>query len=387
MLSTLAADRKRIADIDAKLLVNGDGCPELLFEKEAAQKRLDDYKYPVLTLPNEIVSEIFELLVPLYPVCPPQAGSSSPTLLSHICSTWRQIAIATPRLWRAIAVSFSRGSKSMASRRQVELAEAWLRRSGCCPLSLEIRRDAFRELQKKGSGGHGQRIYTIMAAHRDRWEHLRVSSSVIGRQVFRGPMPLLRSLCLDDGRDSPATAFEQAPLLRSLSFQVTSYSYFNNPLATVTLPWLQFTSLALDTKSPSFAPPLEQLQNLTHLELNISDYFRKPRIRFARVQSLVLKDERRRTRRDENHEILRNLTTPALRHLTVWTFFIDGWRSDSAIGGLMSFLTASACKLEELCIVVTDNRQSSCDLECDLPHYRRAFPTIPEISFKKEEVT
>ncbi|KAK7050257.1 F-box domain-containing protein [Favolaschia claudopus] len=387
MLRTLAADRKRIADIDAKLLVNGDGSPELLFEKEVAQKRLDDYKYPVLTLPNEIISEIFELLVPFYPVCPPQAGLSSPTLLSHICSTWRQIAIATPRLWRAIAVSFSRGSKSMASRRQIELAEVWLRRSGCCPLSLEVHRDATREIRK--NGGHGHRIYTVMAAHRERWEHLRVSSTIIGRQVFRGPMPLLRSVSLDDARASPAIAFDQAPLLRSLSVQLSRYLDSGNPLATVTLPFLQFTSLTLDTRVlPSIAPMLGQFENLTHFELDILEYFiTMPIIRLARLKSLVLQDKQYPIRWRESYEVLEHLSTPALRRLMLSISLITPWRSDRVLRALISFINASACKLEELCIIVIDSHNNRCDVERDLPHFRRAFPAIPEISLQKAEST
>ncbi|KAK7024141.1 hypothetical protein R3P38DRAFT_2531496 [Favolaschia claudopus] len=384
MLSTLAVDRKRIADIDSKILEIGDDCAELLFEKESVQ-RLDDYNYPILTVPNEIVSEIFELLVPPYPVCPPQAGPFSPALLSHICSRWRQIALATPRLWRAIALSFSHGSKSTASRRQVELAEAWLRRSGCCPLSLEIHRDAFRELQRKNNGGHGQKIYTLIATHMDRWEYLRVSSSVIGRQVFRCSMPLLRSLALDGGRESPATAFADAPLLRSLSIRNNRFSYLWPP---ITLPWLQFTSLALDTSVlRSFAPMLKEFQNLTFFELTISnhgDLSDRDHIRLARLESLTLKDKRLPVIDSwrEPHRILQHLVTPALQRLVVSTSIITRWRSDSAISALISFIKASACNLEELCITVTGNDIHLCDVERDLPVYRRAFPAIPKISLQ-----
>ncbi|KAJ7641164.1 hypothetical protein FB45DRAFT_712335, partial [Roridomyces roridus] len=57
---------------------------------------------PVLTLPNEITSEIFVHFLPPYPVCPPMTGLDSPTSLTHICRQWREIALATPKLWRAI---------------------------------------------------------------------------------------------------------------------------------------------------------------------------------------------------------------------------------------------------------------------------------------------
>ncbi|KAK6985206.1 hypothetical protein R3P38DRAFT_2574952, partial [Favolaschia claudopus] len=66
------------------------------------QKRLNAYIYPVLILPTEIVFEIFVHFLPPYPHPPPLAGFNSPTSLAQICRQWRDIAFATPGLWRAI---------------------------------------------------------------------------------------------------------------------------------------------------------------------------------------------------------------------------------------------------------------------------------------------
>ncbi|KAJ6504124.1 hypothetical protein C8R47DRAFT_177927 [Mycena vitilis] len=54
------------------------------------------------TLPNEITSEIFLHFLPVYPRCPPLTGNLSPTCLTHICRRWREIALTTPALWRAM---------------------------------------------------------------------------------------------------------------------------------------------------------------------------------------------------------------------------------------------------------------------------------------------
>ncbi|KAJ7187330.1 hypothetical protein C8R46DRAFT_1059491 [Mycena filopes] len=67
----------------------------------------DPIPYPVLTLPNEIVSEIFIRVLPPYPECPPWKGSLSPSLLTQICRKWREIALSTPELWRAMAFILS----------------------------------------------------------------------------------------------------------------------------------------------------------------------------------------------------------------------------------------------------------------------------------------
>ncbi|KAJ6588192.1 hypothetical protein B0H19DRAFT_1098293, partial [Mycena capillaripes] len=75
-------------------------------ERNLLQKRLDAYTYPVLTLPNEVVSEIFGHFLPVYPTSPPAIDLLSPNLLGQICRKWREIALTTPVLWRAISVPF-----------------------------------------------------------------------------------------------------------------------------------------------------------------------------------------------------------------------------------------------------------------------------------------
>ncbi|KAJ7834594.1 hypothetical protein B0H13DRAFT_1467448, partial [Mycena leptocephala] len=89
----------RVVDIDAEILDLERSLFALRNEKALLQHRLDSYKYPVLTLPNEIVSEIFIHFLPIYPFCPPLTGILSPNLLTQICRRWREIALATPGLW------------------------------------------------------------------------------------------------------------------------------------------------------------------------------------------------------------------------------------------------------------------------------------------------
>ncbi|KAK7025846.1 F-box domain-containing protein [Favolaschia claudopus] len=105
MDSSFAGDRKTVVNNRAEILELQRRIVELSHANEAAQWRLHAYRFPVLTLPSEIVSEIFTHTLPPYPECPSQTGPFSPTSLSHICSKWREIALGTPRLWTAIAVS------------------------------------------------------------------------------------------------------------------------------------------------------------------------------------------------------------------------------------------------------------------------------------------
>ncbi|KAJ7720927.1 hypothetical protein B0H16DRAFT_1386558, partial [Mycena metata] len=97
--SQRTADRTRIAVIKAKILELERLLSSLNEEKDILQDRLDAYTYPVLTLPNEIVSEIFIHFLPVYPKTPPMIGRSSPNVLGQICRRWREIAFGTPALW------------------------------------------------------------------------------------------------------------------------------------------------------------------------------------------------------------------------------------------------------------------------------------------------
>ncbi|KAJ7899655.1 hypothetical protein B0H13DRAFT_1528413, partial [Mycena leptocephala] len=98
-LPGLEADCTRVANIEAQSWHLERSLSALREEKILAQEQHDSYKYPVLTLPKETVSEIFMHVLPAYPSFPPLTGFLSPTLLTHICRTWREIALSIPALW------------------------------------------------------------------------------------------------------------------------------------------------------------------------------------------------------------------------------------------------------------------------------------------------
>ncbi|KAJ7280917.1 hypothetical protein C8J57DRAFT_968413, partial [Mycena rebaudengoi] len=104
-------------------------------ERQRLQAHLDAYRYPILTLPTEITSEIFVQFVPAYPNRPPVTGVFCPTVLGQICRTWRSIAFCTPRLWRAIELDLD---QLLSRRWSLTLLRTWLARSKDCPLSISL---------------------------------------------------------------------------------------------------------------------------------------------------------------------------------------------------------------------------------------------------------
>ncbi|KAJ6588988.1 hypothetical protein B0H19DRAFT_1367472 [Mycena capillaripes] len=318
------------------------------------QKRLDSYQYPVLTLANEIVGEIFLHFLPAYPLCPPLSGTSSPIIWTQICHEWREIALTTPALWRAIsltrdedsyALSLSRHDLSLSQR--IHRSNTWLRRSGCCPLSIQIDAHGATEL------------LAAAAPHSARWEYLKLhdNSWQEPSQVtaLEGPMPSLRHLDLDIYlTQTDVLTLGAVPLLRSLTLQVLVPT-------NVVLPWGQLTSLTLPSVAPlDFVPLLQQTHNLVHCTLGLDfslDGSGKdlPELTLPFLESLTL--IRKRGAVDLR---LTTFIVPALRRL-------DTSRGDRP-NELASFIAKSGCKLQE--VRITGDRVVS------RTEYREEFPSI-----------
>ncbi|KAJ7909679.1 hypothetical protein B0H13DRAFT_2330136 [Mycena leptocephala] len=166
MLAALEVDRARVADLEAQISHLERSLSALREEKTLVQERLDSYKYPVLELPNEIVSDIFMHFLPPYPLFPPLIGLLSPTLLTQICRRWREIALGTPALWRAI--SSYHESIHIPYDLVIHAFDTWLNRSGCCPVSLRFdANDSQMDVAE---------FLAMVVPHRARWEHLKLSS-------------------------------------------------------------------------------------------------------------------------------------------------------------------------------------------------------------------
>ncbi|KAJ7841560.1 hypothetical protein B0H13DRAFT_144336, partial [Mycena leptocephala] len=185
MLPSLEADRTRVTDLEAQISHLERSLSALREEKMLAQERLDSYTYPVLALPNEIVSEIFMHFLPTYPLFPPLIGILSPTILTHICRRWREIALSNPALWSVLSYD-----DDIPSDLKGHIFDIWLNRSRDCSLSLQFGR---------GSGTlrmDNNRILEAVVPHRARWERLELYINRCHLHILDGPMPLLRHLDL-----------------------------------------------------------------------------------------------------------------------------------------------------------------------------------------------
>ncbi|KAJ6492460.1 hypothetical protein C8R47DRAFT_430391 [Mycena vitilis] len=171
MLATLEADRIRVAELEAQILQLERSLSELQIQHSQVQERLDSYKYPALTLPPEIVCEIFMHFLPTYPGFPPYTGNLSPTLLTQICQRCREIALATPALWRAAALTNT--AVGFPWNLQAKQFNIWIERARDCPLALYLfvsAADVQAALEL---------IATVFVPHRTRWEYLNFYGSTL----------------------------------------------------------------------------------------------------------------------------------------------------------------------------------------------------------------
>ncbi|KAJ7171012.1 hypothetical protein C8R46DRAFT_1216606 [Mycena filopes] len=353
MLPALQADRTRIADLDAQILDLERSIATIRAEKALVQERLDAYRFPVLTLPDEITSGIFLHFPPVYPACPPLYGTLSPTNLTQICREWRAVALATPSLWRAIEVSL------FLTHGPVQTVDRWLSLSRTYPTCIELATSTSYSVAD---------VMSVIAPHHARWEHLKLNCRTFFRQPLlelENPMPLLRRLDLAFAFDAPegSIVLGKAPLLDSAALDDIAAHRF-------ILPWLQLTSLTLThIFFNNCIEVLRQTPQLLHCDLcfRISpDDAVATDLPLLCLQSLVLKpiEAYRRFNGGPSTDYLNNFTLPALRTLQVAETLLGPTPCNS----VLSFFSASGCKLEKMCI--TGRRRFSKDA------YRRMSPSV-----------
>ncbi|KAK6977978.1 F-box domain-containing protein [Favolaschia claudopus] len=356
MLLSMDADRALVAEKDAEILALEAQIFALRAAKELAQSRLDSYTYPVLTLPPEIVSEVFLHFLPPYPDPPSFTGLHSPICLTHVCTQWRKIALSTPRLWRAIAL----GDHSWpAPEGGTALAELWLERSGDLPLSIHV-----ADYQDY-SNGLPSTIFSPLLPHRDRWERLILTiCETTNILAIDGPMPLLHTLHIllaEQGLSNPLSIHD-VPCLRTLVLDD-----FGTP--SVNLPWSQLTSLTLQSIDvDECISILQQIPNLVDSRLRIwvegTTQGPYPDIPLLCLEALVIEEYS-----DSDLQFFHSLVTPALRHLEFSEAFSRAVDSE-CIESLKAFISKSGCTLDELRVT-----------RAVIPYhfYRSAFPKIPSI--------
>ncbi|KAJ7280817.1 hypothetical protein C8J57DRAFT_1174439 [Mycena rebaudengoi] len=337
-------------DLDSQILALEQALVTARLERQDLQTRLDAYKYPILTLPTEITSEIFVHFLPPYPERPLSAGPTSPELLAQICRAWREIALSTPRLWRAIELS----PPTRSPTKTLDLLRTWVSRSKDCPLLISLQ--SSTQLLKVD-------FIQAIIPHSERWEYIDFFLPVRSLRLIGADFPMLRSMNLGP-TDVENTGLLDAipPLINAPLLKQVALSYSFGP-ADIQLPWSQLTSFSV-----YFLSPIECTEILQHsaalrefrcdcLEGEVpGNIF--PVVPLRHLHSLKFGDGM------GHQKVLEVFTTPALQHLSIPD------HSDDAIPTINALILRSHCTLASLLILHTNKAGAT---------YRAAFPSIPSI--------
>ncbi|KAJ7107703.1 hypothetical protein C8R44DRAFT_857828 [Mycena epipterygia] len=333
-----ATARARMLELDVHIDALKVSLQNLLHERSACEELLA-YKYPILTLPNEITSEIFVNFLPVPPERPPAMGIFSPLLLCQICSQWRDVALSTPSIWSAIHLNLD---DPLLHQQQLCLLEAWLERSKQCSLSIG--------LENLSSMGETTAFVEAIIRHCSRWADMMLVLPFEELDLIQGDMPRLRTLTFGPNmelEDDPPVAarvvtFDRAPNLKNVVL-----STFFNPFA-ITLPWSQITTVAGDLYDSEVVEILRHTTNLEHFTLQLCS----PRLSapamvpsLAHLNFLCISLHVLSIRPDAVH-LLDSLTLPALQILQI-DEHIFGYHPVDVMPSFTSFVSRTR-NLQEL---------------------------------------
>ncbi|KAJ7019882.1 hypothetical protein C8F04DRAFT_325418 [Mycena alexandri] len=341
-MSLLFKERDRVAEIDSEIF-------RLQAEREPLKELLETYIYPVLTLPNEIVSECFIHVLPPYPARPPTTGPLSPTSLAQICRKWREIALSTPALWSSLTLTLEYGK----SEKQKSFLETWMARSRAHPISVSL----IDEREELELGALNPFFDTVCRVHSTHIQHLELRLLRLGDSnialIQSTPMPLLSSLKIwvhhVDTKD-PVKIFQNAPRLRTLELR-----HFH---AKLVLPWSQLTTFICHRIDfLDWASILrEAATSLMHCEISelgteqLNDHRLgvAPLPPLSALRSLIFKPECYRAH-GLTKGLLSALTLPVLRRLHIPEEYIGR----QPIHKLLGFIERSGCgaTLKELHVI------------------------------------
>ncbi|KAJ6579532.1 hypothetical protein DFH09DRAFT_1310193 [Mycena vulgaris] len=221
-------------------------------ERKIIHKKLSSLVYPVLSLPFDVVSEIF-----VHCLSDPQESEPifdglglgiplpAPLILSGVCRAWRSIAFQTPRLWASFHVAVGHWSKSNMLLGAQRLTE-WVNRAGAAPLSMVLQHYvAFPSSLPHLFPDTFLPILNRSTQWRDIHLDMPFSHLISEQQVqlrLHGKIPNLERLQLSvpswqmvsDNTTTPVSVFEHAPNLHTVQLLRISP-------ALIVLPWAQLT--------------------------------------------------------------------------------------------------------------------------------------------------
>ncbi|KAK7038090.1 hypothetical protein R3P38DRAFT_2904379 [Favolaschia claudopus] len=291
----------------------------------------------ILTLPTEILSEIFHHCLPFDPDEPTLLirpdPEDAPLLLCAVCQRWRHIALATPRLWNSLYLDANPTSAQQAAD-YVKLCRLWLSRARGVPVAICM--DTRSPPKTVAS-----LLDTIVGMSRQ-WQNVEFVEDSTPQLAVDSSFPYLEKLCISPHPgDYPVHSFLDAPKL------VDAFVPFYT--RGVLLPWHQLTSFGSNRVDiEDCFNLLRHGADLVNLYLGVPPY--GPSILPAQCFSLPRLESLTLVGIDRHvpFSLLGCLKTPALKTLHVGFHYDSDAVSLSDISSFTSFATKSSFQLHTL---------------------------------------
>ncbi|KAF8635859.1 hypothetical protein AX15_000051 [Amanita polypyramis BW_CC] len=195
-------------------------------------KRLRRTPLPVFAKMHLISQLPYELLAHVF-VLGAESDPMLPITVSHVCRTWRHLALRTPALWRHIFLDH-----------RLDMWEERIQRAKACPLDVKLvpwfMHYARRQQNYRQDMTTAQLCMHVMAPHIQRWRSLEI--------VFNDYSPYLwnaaLSGCCFTGRNVQAPLLEDLTLLYRNNDDTKEFYLFSNyapRLQRVTLDGIKLT--------------------------------------------------------------------------------------------------------------------------------------------------
>ncbi|KAK7048954.1 hypothetical protein R3P38DRAFT_1882608 [Favolaschia claudopus] len=123
--------QEHIDELSSSIVAQEAVLLNLRTQRSEARRKLNRFLDPMARLPLEIQSHIF-LSVDLDSEPPRPDPNAPPMVFTNVCRLWRDIALATPKLWDALLMDLPRRPQ------YAELCKLWLIRARSHPLSLKL---------------------------------------------------------------------------------------------------------------------------------------------------------------------------------------------------------------------------------------------------------
>ncbi|KAF7296008.1 F-box domain-containing protein [Mycena kentingensis (nom. inval.)] len=204
-------------------------------------------------IPVEVLEVIFLHTLPEGEARP--LRREAPLLLCQICSAWRAVALATPRLWAALSLSVDRRPGEWR-----DLIETWLGRSADCPLDISF----VTGRNGDPNGGRtmmqfpyfNEHVVRMVRPYSRRWQRLQLDVSALSAtRLLNASLPRLETLELNTRGEMSSLyiSFADAPKLRRV-FLVGD----RTAVGKIHLPWPHLTELHI----PDCPTPVDDIYRI-----------------------------------------------------------------------------------------------------------------------------